>query len=433
MPANSTNPSVGLTMQQAIAEAQRCLLCHDAPCSSGCPGGTDPGKFIRQIRFYNFKGAARTVLGNNPLGFTCGFVCPTDDTCGGACLRAGLDQPINIDGLQRFAADYGRRHGVKALGRGEPLGKKVAVVGAGPAGLAAASVLAEYGYEVTLFEARDETGGMLRYCVPRSRLPLGALDADLADIIDQGIEIRTDTKVDGAAKLIEEGFAAVFVAPGLWKAHSLPIEGMDAAGVTNAVDFLSLCHTDGQAATDLVRGKNVAVIGGGSVAMDVTHSARQLGANRIYAISLEGMNELPAMEDELATAIVEGVFFVAQCEVTKVLTEDGQVVGLEGREVEWKEPGVLLPHNALPIEGTSFTLRVGVVVQAIGQGATATAGQIVASTGRFIEVDDSMSTSQAGVYAGGDIVRGAGTVVAAVGDGKKAAQAIHNYLSQGVE
>jgi NADPH-dependent glutamate synthase beta subunit-like oxidoreductase len=429
-----------MTVQQAIEEAHRCMLCHDAPCSTACPGGTDPARFIRQIRFFNLKGAARTVLGNNPLGEVCAFVCPTEETCTGACLRAGLDRPIDIDGLQAFAAAYGRRVGLKAMQRGPEKGQRVAVVGAGPAGLAAAAKLAQYGYAITVFESRPELGGMLRYGVPRARLPDEVLEADLEDIRDLGIDFRPSAPIEGengALRLLDEGFAAVFVAPGLWRPYRLDMPGMDAKGVSTAIAFLATSLTDPDAAAALVRGRNVAVIGGGSVAMDVAHTAQLLGAERIYSIALESMTELPAAEREFEGALAEGVIFKPQCQVTRVLVEDGAVTGVEGHETEWIEPGKLVPSNARPVEGTFFRLRVGAVIQSIGQGLTDAAGMMVAAAseaGALVSVDaETQATRVERIFAGGDFSRGAGTVVDAVGDGKRAATAIHEFLtSKGV-
>jgi len=428
--------NTGLTLQQAIEEAHRCLLCHDAPCSAGCPGGTDPAKFIRQIRFYNFKGAARTVIGNNPLGGVCAYICPTEETCVRACTRTALDRPIDIDGLQRFAVEYGRAQGMRVLKPGEPKQERVAVIGAGPAGLAAAARLAQIGYRVTVFEGREKVGGMLRYGVPPSRLSEAALDADLDEISALGVDLRTEALVstdNGAANLLDDGYAAVFVAPGLWSAHSLDLPGSDLEGVTTALDFLDDVHTAPDQAAALVRGKNVAIIGGGSVAMDVARCAREMGAGRIYAIALESMTELPAQSDELTQALADGVAIKPQCRVTAILGEEGKVVGLKGVETEWIEPDKLVPENARDLEGTSFRLNVGAVVQAIGQGPTKVVSQIVthaSKRGYLLQVDErTQATSKARVYAGGDITRGPSTVVAAVGDGKRAADAIHELLA----
>lgn len=423
-----------LTPQMAIEEAHRCLLCHDAPCSAGCPAGTDPARFIRKIRFYNLKGAARTVLGNNPLGGVCAFLCPSEDTCRAACARAGLDRPIDIDGLQRFAVEYGRALGLRVMERGPSRRERVAVVGAGPAGLACAASLAQRGFAVTIFEARHQAGGMLRYGVPASRLPDAALDADLAEILSMGIELRAGEPVDvDAAELLEQGFDAVFVAPGLRRAYALDVPGVELQGVTTAVDFLDLARTDHGAARQKVSERNVAIVGGGSVAMDVAATARSLGAKRIYCVALESMTELPAKAAELHEAQRAGVVIKPQCMVTRILGDDGRVTGVAGVETEWIEPGKLVPGNARPVPETSWRLSVGAVIQAIGQGLDDSAGRVLSRAdkkGAWYATDaSSRVTSIARVYAGGDVIRGPATVVQAVSDGKRAAAAIDALFS----
>lgn len=425
----------GLTLQQAIAEAHRCLLCHDAPCSKGCPGGTDPSKFIRQIRFYNFKGAARTVLRNNPLGGVCAYVCPTEETCRHACLRGEIDTPIDIDGLQRFAVEYGRSQGLTVLEKGQEKGARIAVIGAGPAGLAAAANLARFGYQVTVFEARAEAGGILRYGVPAHRLPLEALNADVREIQSLGVEIKTSHPIDreNATALLDQGYAAVFVAPGLWKAFELNLPGKDLQGVGTALEFLELARTDTQAAAQRVAGRNIAVIGGGAVAMDVAHTARELGAHRIYVLTLEGLNELPATAAELDQARQDHIIFKPQSRVVTITGQGGFVTGLQGCETEWAVKGKLTPDNARDVDGTEFQLRVGAVIQAIGQGPSEVVGRILSQAerkGRLVAADAvTLATSVDRVFAGGDIVRGAATVVKAVADGKRAADAIHKMLT----
>jgi dihydropyrimidine dehydrogenase (NAD+) subunit PreA len=413
----------GYTLQWAMEEAQRCLLCEDAPCSKGCPGSTDPARFIRQIRFQNYKGAARTVMGNNPLGGVCTYVCPTDETCTGACLREELDRPIDIDALQRFAVEYGRAHGVEPPAVADPREQKVAVVGAGPAGLTAAARLARRGYQVTVLEKRGEAGGMLRYGVPESRLPKHALRNDLDELIALGVTVELDHEVTGddpAAELMAQGYDAVFVAPGLWRPIKLDLPGGDLAGNSTAVEFLDNNRAAPDMCADLVAGKNVAIIGGGSVAMDVARVARQHGAARLYAVALESINELPAQRDELAEANADGLQILGQHRVTRVLGDGGQVTGIEGVETEWVEPGKLVPSNARDVEGTAFTLKVGAVIQAIGQAP---------ERGGMIKADpETLNIAKPGAFAGGDIIRGAGTVIGAVGDGKRAAEAIHRHL-----
>jgi len=406
-----------------MEEAQRCLLCEDAPCSQGCPGSTDPGRFIRQIRFQNYKGAARTVMGNNPLGGVCTYVCPTDETCTGSCLREKLDKPVDIDALQRFAVEYGRAHGVEPPAVQPPRDQKVAVLGAGPAGLTAAARLARRGYQVTVLEKRDEAGGMLRYGVPETRLPGSALTSDLDELTALGVTIELEHEVtsdDPAAELMSQGYDAVFVAPGLWRPLKLDLLGVNLEGNSTAVKFLDHNRSAPEKCDALVKGKNVAIIGGGSVAMDVARVAREHGAARLYAITLEGVNELPAQRDELDEARDDGLQILGQHRVTGILGEEGYVTGIEGVETEWIEPGKLVPSNARDIEGTSFTLKVGAVIQAIGQAP---------ERGDLLDVDpDTLLTVKPGAFAGGDIVRGAGTVIGAVGDGKRAADAIHRHL-----
>lgn len=422
-----------MTLQQALEEAHRCLLCHDAPCSSGCPGGTDPGTFIRQLRFLNFKGAARTILRNNPLGGVCARICPSETTCRAGCVRAGLDRPIDIDGLQRFAVEYGRKLGVTVGTPHAQATRKVAVVGAGPAGLTAASLLARDGYGVTLFDARMEAGGMLRYGIPEQRLPTHVLEEDLAELQQAGIEWRMGEAMTSqqAAQLLHEGYDAVFLAPGLWRARTLQIPGIDAQGVFAAVQFLEAARIRPQTLIPTFEGKDVAVIGGGSVAMDAATTALELGAKRVVALALEEQRQLPATQAELQMAWAIGVEIRPHSRVVKLSTHEGHVVGLEGVQTEWINPGSVAPENARDIPGTEFKLRVDVLVQAIGQKASAEMGGVLTLATATAQTPGQPQPGKAetGLFAGGDIVRGAGTVVEAVGDGKRAAQVIHDFLS----
>ncbi len=434
-----------LNLQSAMDEASRCLLCHDAPCSQQCPAGTDPAKFIRKIHLLNFKGAARTILTNNPLGGVCGLVCPTDKLCAQGCSRAGLDKPIKIGALQKFAVDYGRSRGFKI-----PLpnidknsGKKVAIIGAGPCGLSAARELALLGHQVTIFETKEQAGGILRYGVPEFRCQTVDLDQDLADILTKEICLKTNHPIQGenaVTGLLEQGFQAVLVAVGLQKQHNLNLPGSDLEGVTDSANFLCSAKIDGAngEAAKMVANKNVAIIGGGSVAMDAACTARYLGAKKIYAISLEALQELPAAETDLELARANHIIFKSQCIVENIKGENNIVTQIDGVECEWIEPGILLPHNARPIPDTNFSIKVGAVIQAIGAGVDEINQEIFASLnklnifnkqGNLIETDDdSLATSSPGIFAGGDISRGASTVVEAVRDGKNAAVAINKYL-----
>lgn len=275
---------------------------------------------------------------------------------------------------------------------------------------------------------------MLRYGIPEQRLPLATLQEDLAQLRQSGIEWRMDSEVsaDEASKLLERGFDAVFVAPGLWQARTLTIPGIESQGVWAAMAFLSTGRTAPERINECVTGQNVAIVGGGSVAMDVALTARELGAKRIYVLALEEQNQLPATQSELRSAWADSVEVRPHCRVVRVLQHEGRVVGLEGIETEWIQPGSLAPSNARDIPGTEFRLRVGVVIQAIGQTAMTNMRAVLgkASTPATVGSNDPDSQQPIpGLFAGGDLVRGAGTVVEAVGDGKRAAEAIHAYLA----
>ncbi|MFH0901813.1 MAG: FAD-dependent oxidoreductase [Pseudomonadota bacterium] len=432
----------GLELQRAIEEATRCLLCHDAPCSAACPAGTDPARFVRQIRFFNLKGAARTVLGNNPFAGVCARVCATERTCAAACLRAGLDRAVDIAGLQRFAVEHGRRVGVQPHttdATRRPRTARIAVIGAGPAGLSAAAELAGLGYRATVFDAHSEPGGMLRHGLPEHRLPGRVLADDLAAIIGLGVELECSQSLAGggaAARLLDRGFAAVFVATGLGRARTLAVPGSELTGVTTALAFLADARTDVERARALVAGQNVAVVGGGSVAMDVACTSRRLGANRVYAIALEASDELPAAAAELDLARHDRVIIKPQCMITRVLGDDGRVAGVEGVETEWIEPGRPVPSNARPLPDTHFRLQVGAVVIAIGQCTAESSLRCLDADRRgdlLVVSERTMTTSVARVFAGGDAVRGPATVVRAVADGKRAAAAIHELLTAEVQ
>jgi len=426
-----------LSLQQAVDEAHRCLLCHDAPCSGACPGSTDPGIFIRQIRLFNLKGAARTIIKNNPLAEVCACICPTEDTCVKACLRVGLDRPINIAGLQRFAAKYGREQGVKVLHDGPSRTEKIAIIGAGPAGLAAAAHLANYGFQITIFESSDKPGGMLYYGIPKDRLPKETFEAEIKEILSlKNIELRLNEEIDqtnGAQKLLQEGYDAVFVSTGLWKPYQLDIKGIESEGVTNAISFLAKVNTESQKAKDFVQNKNVVVIGGGSVAMDAALCAQSLGADKIYIMALEAITEFPALDKEIGQALSENIVIKPQSKLTKIVQKGEKLVGIEGIETQWIKPDNFAPSNAKEILGTEFKLRVDVLITAIGQGPTEVASNLVPSNfklGQYIKADSQKQfTADKKIFTGGDIARGPATVVEAIGDGARAAIGIYELLT----
>lgn len=429
-------------LHDALREAERCLLCYDAPCSVGCAAGTDPGKFIRQLRFRNIKGAARTVRKNNILGGVCARVCPTCKLCVERCSRTGIDRPIMINSIQQFLADYQNEQNVEVFDKPKSLKKKVAVVGSGPAGLTCAAELALLGYDVTVLEKDAQPGGILAWGIPFYRLDRETLNNDIEAVEKLGVKIRCKAKVsgkEGIAKLMKEGYAAVYVATGLTKPARLRIPGSDLKGVYTANEFLSMVNDEklrGKLKTALAR-KNVVVVGGGSVAMDCATSAKYLGAGRTYALSLEALDELPADSEEIELAHRYHVIFKPSTQVTKIGGKAGSVCCVTGNEIEWKTPGRFVPDNAKPVKCTEFSLKADVVVFAIGSRVgedtieLANGAKVPLQANNLIKASEKGATSAKFVFAGGDVVTGGRTVASAVHDGKAAAEAIHSNLSKG--
>lgn len=403
----------GFTPRTAMEEAARCLLCHDAPCSKACPAATNPAKFIRSIRFRNVKGAAETIRENNILGGTCAHVCPYDRLCEEACSRCGIDKPIQIGKLQRFAIEQEKAFGMETLkAPAEKKSAKVACIGAGPASLACAAKLAVEGYEVTIYEAESKAGGVLTYGITPSRLPQDVVDYDVSMVEKLGVKFVFNTRVGKDIKMeeLQKNYKAVFVGVGLWKEKLPEVPGIQLPGVMAAADFLKKARTsDGT----YVPGKKVIVVGGGNVAMDCAVTAKLLGAETAiyYRRSIE---EAPAEMAELQHILNLGVPMCTGFAPAEVVGTD---------------------H----VEGIKFTGRDGAseayvacdtVVFAIGQGAedmSAVAPVAVNEKG-LITVDGSR-TSVAGIYAGGDIAHGGKTVVEAVAAGKAAAQDIMDDLN----
>ena len=314
--------SKGLDLAQAIAEADRCLLCHDAPCSEGCPADTKPAEFIRKLRFKNVTGAIRTIKENNIMGGACGVLCPTSQLCEEKCSAMfksqnrpeGADRPIQIGNIQRFLVQHSWERGLRVFEKPEPRSEKIAVVGSGPGGLSCAAELAKDGYQVTVFEARPEPGGVLRYGVVSYRFDLNFLKHEMEDVEALGVKFQCNTPIkakNGAGKLLEDGFDAVFLAPGLWDAATIKPEGKNIEGLFSSVDYLSALR-DGRFADmeKKIKGKTVAVIGGGSVAMDCIESAVRLDAKDVYLIYRRSYCQMPAEPDERIEAQEAGVHFL---------------------------------------------------------------------------------------------------------------------------
>lgn len=399
----------GFTPRTAMEEAARCLLCHDAPCSKGCPAGTDPAKFIRSIRFRNVKGAAETIRENNILGGTCAHVCPYNRLCEEACSRCGIDKPIQIGLLQRYAIEQEEALGMKTLkAPAEKKAAKVACIGAGPASLACAAGLAQVGYEVTIYEAEAKAGGVLTYGITPSRLPQSVVDHDIKQVEDLGVKFVFNTKVDAAkfAELQKE-YKAIFIGVGLWQTKLPDIPGTDLPGVIAAADFLKKARTSDGTYNP---GKKVVVVGGGNVAMDCAVTAKLLGAETAiyYRRSIE---EAPAEMEELQHVLELGVSITTGFAPAEV-TGSGKVEGMKfkGRD------GV-----------SEASVACDTVVFAIGQGAEAVPAPVSVNEKGLVIVSGS-KTNVEGVFAGGDIAHGGKTVVEAVAAGKVAAFEIGEYL-----
>jgi dihydropyrimidine dehydrogenase (NAD+) subunit PreT len=395
-----------------MEEAARCLLCHDAPCSQACPAGTDPAKFIRSIRFRNVKGAAETIRENNVMGGSCAYVCPYDRLCQEACSRCGIDKPIQIGLLQRYAIEQEKALGMKTLvAPAEKKAAKVACIGAGPASLACAAMLAQEGYEVTIYEAEAKAGGVLTYGITPSRLPQDVVDHDVKMVEDLGVKFVFNTKVGKDVKVedLQKEFAAIFVGAGLWQAKLPEVPGTDKAGVITAVDFLKAARTSGGSYNP---GKKVVVIGGGNVAMDCAVTAKLLGAETalVYRRSIE---EAPAEMAEIQHIVDLGVSITTNFAPAEVVGADKvEAMKFTGRD------GV-----------SEATIACDTVVFAIGQAAEdMTAVAPVAVNDKGLIIVEGSKTNVAGIFAAGDVAHGGKTVVEAVAAGKIAAVEIMDYL-----
>jgi glutamate synthase (NADPH/NADH) small chain len=425
----------GFGLVQALAEAERCLLCHDPPCSKGCPAETDPGAFIRKLRLRNVKGAIRTIRTNNALGGACGVLCPTARLCEKECSATGIVRPIAIGKIQRFLVEHSWEIGFEPIAKKALRPEKVAIVGSGPAGLSCAAELAREGFGVTVFEERAEPGGVIRYGVPAYRFDKEFLKRELASLEGLGISFKCGTRIDGAAgaqTLLQEGFKVVFLAPGLWAAESLP-GAAKVRGVYTSVEFLaSLRDEQSEGLAKEIRGKTVAVIGGGSVAMDCVESAFKLGARDAYLVYRRSFAQMPAEEDERLAALRLGVHFLVLNQPVEYLADGkGGLKGLKLIRTRLGEPDSSGRRRPEPIKGSEWTLEAEVAVEAIGNRpdpADWSALVKVRGTGLVVADGKTGRTSAKAVFAGGDIVRGPALVVEAVQDGKLAARAIRAAL-----
>ena len=393
----------GYTMSTAMEEAQRCLLCHDAPCSNACPAGTDPAKFIRSVRFRNFKGAAETIRSNNALGAACARICPTERYCEQGCSRCGIDKPINIGGIQRFVTDFEEQCGMKVLERGPANGKKIGIIGSGPAGLQAAATLLQLGYEVDIYEKGAKAGGFLRTGIPEYRLPDAVVDTEVARIAELGANFLYCREVgkDVSMEELKEKYDAVLVAVGIGRPQMLEMfEGNPYA--VPAVTFLAEVD-ERQGEVELP--DNALVIGGGDAAMDVSATLKLLGVQNVTTVTRKELSDFRASKVELETARAQGVTIV-----------DGYApVAVEGKVVTFRHRRL---NSELKIEADKIILAVGQSTDADQLGLP-----IVKN-----EVDFDGFQADGKVFVAGDIAKGDKTAVWAVRKGKAAAYAIHNFV-----
>jgi NADPH-dependent glutamate synthase beta subunit-like oxidoreductase len=429
----------GIGLAHAIAEADRCLLCYDAPCSRACPAETDPAAFIRKLRLRNITGAIRTIKENNILGGACGVLCPTSQLCERECSATGISRPIEIGNIQRFLVEQGWRMGFKVFEKPEATKESVAVIGSGPAGLSCAAELAKQGYRVTVFAERNEPGGMIRFGVPAYRFDKQFLDNELEDLYDLGVEVQCDQKIEGsegAEKLLSEGYSAVFLSPGVWGTPRVVPGAENVKGVIPYPEFLvGLREERFEEFGKQVTGKTVAVIGGGSVAMDCVESASRLGARDVYLVYRRSFAQMPAEEDERVEALQLGVHFLLLNQPVEYLTDSsGKVKGLKLVRTRLGDPDESGRRRPIEIQGSDWVLEVDFVIEAIGQIPDETvdwsAAVKVGEKGLIVADSQTGQTSNRRIFAGGDIVRGPGLVVEAVQDGKVAARAIAEALSK---
>ncbi len=442
---NFDEVTLGYSEEDAVAEAARCLNCKVPQCRKGCPVEVDIPAFISKIKEKDFAGAISKIKESNGLPAVCGRVCPQENQCEKYCVLAKKGESVAIGRLERFAADY-------SLAAGETIApityaadaKKVAVIGSGPAGLSAAGDLAKKGYKVTIFEALHTAGGVLSYGIPEFRLPKDKIvQVEIDNLRKLGVTIEVNAvagKLFTVDELMqEEGFGAVFIATGAGLPSFMNIPGENLNGVYSANEFLTRCnlmkaYQFPNHATPIRVGKNVAVVGGGNVAMDAARTSLRLGAEHVYIVYRRGEEELPARREEVHHAKEEGIDFQLLNNPVEVIgDEQGWVKELRCIKMELGEPDASGRRRPVPIAGSEFNLAVDTVVVAIGQGPnplvqSTTPGMDTNKRGNIIADEETGATTKPGVFAGGDIVTGAATVILAMGAGKKAAEAIDAYL-----
>jgi len=434
---------LGYSEEEAVREAERCLQCKNAPCIAGCPVSIDIPRFIEQVKNRQFAEAIATIKESNSLPAVCGRVCPQESQCQGVCTLGKRFEPVEIGKLERFCADWEADHEPCCPEIHEKTGYRVAVIGAGPAGLTAAGDLRKLGYDVTIFELFHVAGGVLMYGIPEFRLPKDIVQREISALGAMGVKIEVN-KVVGQiytiADLLEKGYDAVFIGTGAGLPRFLGVPGENLNGVYSANEFLT--RTNLMRAflfpeydTPIKVGKRVITVGGGNVAMDSARTALRLGAEESIIVYRRSEQELPARAEEVEHAKEEGINFQLLTNPVRFIEKDGAIAGAECIRMELGEPDESGRRRPIPIPGSEFIIEADTVVIAVGNGPhplvpRTTPGLELTRRGNIVADPETEQTSKKGVFAGGDIVTGAATVIQAMGAGKRAAAAIDRYLQE---
>ena len=435
---------LGYNMEEAQEEATRCINCKNAQCIKGCPVSINIPGFVHEVKEGNIEEAYKIISQSSALPAVCGRVCPQESQCEGKCIRGFKGEPISIGKLERFVADYAREHNIKPQPATEKKGKKVAVIGSGPSGLTCAGDLAKLGYDVTIFEALHQAGGVLVYGIPEFRLPKQTVVAsEIENVKSLGVKIETNVVIGKSMtvdqRLDEEGFDAVFIGSGAGLPRFMGIPGENANGVFSANEYLTRSNLmkafDDSYDTPIARFKKVAVVGGGNVAMDAARTALRLGAE-VHVVYRRSEAELPARAEEVHHAKEEGIIFDLLTNPTEILTdENGWVKGIKCVKMELGEPDASGRRKPVEVEGSEFVMDLDAVIMSLGTSPN----PLISSTTKGLEInkrkcivaeEENGQTSKEGVYAGGDAVTGAATVILAMGAGKAAAKGIDEFLSK---
>lgn len=434
---------LGYNEEEAKAEAERCLKCKNPQCVKGCPVSINIPGFIEEVQNGNVEEAYKVIGQSSALPAICGRVCPQESQCEGKCIRGIKGEPISIGKLERFVADWSRENNIEPEKSAAPNGKKVAVIGSGPSGLTCAGDLAKLGYDVTIFEALHEAGGVLVYGIPEFRLPKqSVVKSEIENVKKLGVKIETNVIIGKSITvdqlLNDEGFDAIFIGSGAGLPKFMGIPGESANGVFSANEYLTRSNLmkafDDEYDTPIVAGKKVAVVGGGNVAMDAARTALRLGAE-VHVIYRRSESELPARAEEVHHAKEEGIIFDLLTNPTEILTnEDGWVSGIRCIKMELGEPDASGRRRPVEVEGSEFDIEVDTVIMSLGTSPnpliSSTTIGLDTDKRKCIVADESGKTSKDGVYAGGDAVTGAATVILAMEAGKAGAKGIHEFLTQ---